>query len=64
MAKKLKPDDLARIAEKLMELANLTIAALGIGQILSGHANLLAAIAGIVVFLGLYYSAFQVLKGR
>lgn len=60
--RKLSSDERARIAEKMMELANLTVAALGIGQILSREVQLFAAVCGIIIFLVLYYLAVQIMK--
>lgn len=62
MARKLSSDDSAGVAEKLMELGNLTVAALGIGQVLSPAINIVAVIAGFIVLVGLYYVAIQVMK--
>ena len=45
-----------------MELGNLTIAALGIGQILNRQTDLIAAGAGIGVFLLMYYIGIEIMR--
>jgi len=62
MAQKLSSDERARIADKLMELGNLFLAALVVGQVLTDRKDLLAAGAGLVVFLGMYFIAVQIMK--
>ena len=62
MARRLSTDECTRIAEKLMELGNLTIAALGIGQILNRQTDLIAAGAGIGVFLLMYYIGIEIMR--
>ncbi|HCS78756.1 TPA: hypothetical protein DIV55_03355 [Patescibacteria group bacterium] len=62
MARRLSTDERTRIAEKLMELGNLTIAALGIGQILNRQTDLIAAGAGIGVFLLMYYIGIEIMR--
>jgi hypothetical protein len=62
MSRRLSSDESARLAEKLMELGNLTVAALGIGQVLSTNINIIAVVAGFVVQFGLYYAAIQIMK--
>ena len=51
------------IAEKVMELANLAVAALVIGQILSMQVSFRAAGLGLVMFLVGYVVAFVVMRG-
>ena len=51
------------IAEKVMELANLAVAALVIGQILSMQVSFRAAGLGLVMFLVGYTVAFVVIRG-
>jgi hypothetical protein len=64
MAEKLSSDERSRVAEKLMELGNLIVGALVVGQILTDRRNVLAAIGGVIVFLGLYFVAIQIMKRR
>ena len=51
------------VAEKFMELANLTIVALAITQLLSDSVDLVAAGIGIVLFGVEYYFAYRLVKG-
>jgi len=51
------------IAEKVMELSNLAVAALVIGQVLAGRFDFRAAGFGLVLFLVGYIVAFFIMKG-
>lgn len=62
MARKLSSDERARVAEKLMEIGNLVFAALVVGQILTNRHDLLAAGAGIGVFLLMYYVGVEIMR--
>lgn len=63
MVHKLSSDERGRIAEKLMELGNLVLAALVVGQIISERPeNLISAGVGIAIFVGLYFCGYQIMK--
>lgn len=63
MTRKLSSDERGRIAEKLMELGNLVLAALVVGQIISDRReNLVIAAVGIAIFVGLYFCGYQIMK--
>lgn len=51
------------IAERLMELGNLSIIALFLGQFLSRKVESQAAMIGLAVFLVGYTVAFMLMKG-
>ena len=51
------------VAEKVMDLANLAVIALVIGQILSSRFEFIAAGLGMVLFLIGYSVAFIIMKG-
>jgi hypothetical protein len=62
MTRKLSSDERARVAEKVMELGNMIVAALVIGQLLIERKDPYVAGLGIAVFFGLYMVAYQIMK--
>ena len=62
VARKLSTDERSRIAEKIMEMGNLMLAALGVGQILSGRVDWIAAVGGIAAFALAYFVAYEIMK--
>lgn len=62
MARKLSQDERARIAEKIMEIGNLVLAALVVGQVLSSRIDLITATAGVGVFGLAYFVGYQIMK--
>jgi hypothetical protein len=64
MAQKLSQDERARIAEKIMEVGNLILAALVVGQVLSDKVDVIAAFGGAFVFGIAYYVAYLIMTRR
>ncbi len=64
MAKPLVQDDRRAIAEKVMELGNLILVALAIGQLLAlPKFNEMVAVFGIVLFIEAYFVAYMLMRG-
>ena len=64
MAKPLAADDRRSIAEKIMELGNLTVAGFVIGQFVGVTGfNWWLAVIGLVLFVEFYAVAYWLMKG-
>ena len=54
-----------KLSEKLMDVANLTVGALVVGQFLGGQAfQVILAIVGLVIWLLLYTTAYFVIQSH
>ena len=64
MMRRLTKDNRGRIAEKFMEMGNLTFLGLVVTQLLQQEKlNLQAVLAGVVVLTGAYYLAYHLMTG-
>jgi hypothetical protein len=61
---KLTQDGRGRIAEKMMEVGNLTFLGLAVSQFVPGPSRGISlAVIGLMIWLGAYSFAFWLLKG-
>ena len=65
VSRKLSQDQRGRIAEKVMEWGNLVFVGLVVAQVISNQTIKIGPVlAGIGVFAGAYYLAYQFMKGE
>jgi hypothetical protein len=64
MTNTLTPTEKAKFAEKLMDLGNMILAALAIGQVLSDRRDFFVAAIGVGAFMMLYIIAYAIMKRR
>jgi hypothetical protein len=64
MANALTATERSKFAEKLMDLGNMILAALAIGQVLTERRDFIVAATGVVAFVLMYVIAYAIMKGR